>query len=134
MTPPIYTFLWLFPLRRGNVQLWILLNTQGWFVPSLIEIGLLALEKIFFFNFQYIFTLLLLSPLHLKNVESLYSKDELCQVWLKLAKRFRRRIRKCKSLQMYGQWAIIKSEKKKNNMSFQRRWTKNHMSIIFDSK
>jgi hypothetical protein len=32
------------------------------FIPSLIEIGLLVLEKIFK-NFQCIFTLLLLSPL-----------------------------------------------------------------------
>jgi hypothetical protein len=32
-------------------------------VPSLIEIGLLVLEKKIFKNFQCIFTLLLLSPL-----------------------------------------------------------------------
>jgi hypothetical protein len=35
---------------------------QGWYMPSLIEIGLLVLKKIFK-HFQCIFTLLWLSPL-----------------------------------------------------------------------
>ena len=37
--------------------------TQGWFVPSLIEFGPVVLEKKIFKNFQWFFTLLLLSPL-----------------------------------------------------------------------
>jgi hypothetical protein len=57
--------LWLFPLWKGPgpwfVQFWIPF-TKGWFVPSLIEIGLLVLKKIFK-SFQWIFTLSLLSPL-----------------------------------------------------------------------
>jgi hypothetical protein len=62
----------------------------------LIEFGLLVLEKIFE-NFQCIFTLLLLSPLgkglspSLNKLESPPLKDELCQVWLKLAQWFWRR-------------------------------------------
>jgi hypothetical protein len=59
-------------------------------MPSLIEIGLLVLEKIF-----KIFSVFLLfcdylpleksNPLHLNNLESPPPKDDLCQVWLKLA-------------------------------------------------
>jgi hypothetical protein len=72
---------------------------------SLIEIGLLVLEKKIFKNFQCIFTLLLLSPLGERQSPSYEQfripspKDDLCQVWLKLAKWFWRRSRKCKSLQ-----------------------------------
>jgi hypothetical protein len=39
------------------------------------------------------------NPLHLNNLESPSPKDDLCQVWLKLAKWFWRRSQKCKSLQ-----------------------------------
>jgi hypothetical protein len=66
-------------------------------MPSLIEIGLLVLEKKIFKNFQCIFTLcdyLPLekgNPLHLKNLESPPPKDDLCQVWLKSAQWFWRR-------------------------------------------
>jgi hypothetical protein len=71
-------------------------------MPSLMEIGLLVLEKILK-NFQCIFTLFLEkgNPLHLNNLES-PPKDDLCQVWLKLALWFWRS-RKCKSLQTDGQ-------------------------------
>jgi hypothetical protein len=68
--------------------------TQGLFVPSLIEFGLLILEKKIIKNFQCIFTHLLLSPLaemHLNKLESPPHKDDLCQVWLKLAHWFWRR-------------------------------------------
>jgi hypothetical protein len=44
-------FLWLFLLWRGNGLLFVQFRiafTQGWFVSSLIEIGLLVLEKILF--------------------------------------------------------------------------------------
>jgi hypothetical protein len=60
----------------------------------LIEFGLLVLEKKIFKNFQCIFTLSLLSPLemgyplHLNKLESPSPKDDLCQVWLKLAQWF----------------------------------------------
>jgi hypothetical protein len=52
-------------------------------MPCLIEFGLLVLEKILK-KIQYIFSLLLLSPL-LNNLESPTPNDDLCQVWLKLA-------------------------------------------------
>jgi hypothetical protein len=64
----------------------------------LIEFGQLVLEKKIFKNFQCIFTLSLLSPLrvkgyplHLKKLKSPPSKNDLCQVWLKLVMWFRRR-------------------------------------------
>jgi hypothetical protein len=56
--------LWLSTLWRGPgplfEQTWIPF-IQGWFVPSMIEFGLLVLK--IFKNFQCIFTLSLLSPL-----------------------------------------------------------------------
>jgi hypothetical protein len=42
-------------------------------------------------------------PLRLNKLESPLPKKDLCQVWLKLALRFWRRSRKCKSLQTDGQ-------------------------------
>jgi hypothetical protein len=58
----------------------------------LVEIGLLVLEKKILKNFQCISTLFLLSPLEQGpslsfekfTIPSLY-KDDLCQVWSKLA-------------------------------------------------
>jgi hypothetical protein len=78
-------------------------------MPSLIEIGLLVLEKkIFFKNFSVFLlfrdylSLEKDNPLHLKNLESPSPKDDLCQVWLKLTQWFWRRSRKCKILQTDG--------------------------------
>jgi hypothetical protein len=62
----------------------------------LIEFGLLNLGKVFK-NFQCIFTISLLSPLgdgyrlHLNKLESPRPKNDLCQVWLKMAQWFWRR-------------------------------------------
>ena len=50
--------------------------------------------------------------LPLNKRESPLPKDDLCQVWSKLAQRFWRRSRKCKSLQTDGQRAIRKSSMK----------------------
>jgi hypothetical protein len=75
----------------------------------LIEFGLLVLEKKIFKIFQCIFIVLLLYPLgegespSFEKLESPPPKDDLCQVWLKLAQWFWRRSRKCKSLQTDGQ-------------------------------
>jgi hypothetical protein len=109
---PIYAFLRLSPLWRGPGPLFEQFRipfTQGWFMSSLIEIGLLVLEKKIFKNFQCIFTLLWLSPLREGQSPSFEQfripspqKDDLCQVWLKLAKWFWRRSRKCKTLQTDG--------------------------------
>jgi hypothetical protein len=63
---PIFAFLRLSPLWRGPGPLFEQFRipyTQEWFMPSLIEIGQLVLEKKIFKNFQCIFTLLWLSPL-----------------------------------------------------------------------
>jgi hypothetical protein len=63
---PISAFLKLSPLWRRPSPLFEQFRipfTQGWFVPSLIEIGLLILENKIFKNFLCTFTLLLLSPL-----------------------------------------------------------------------
>jgi hypothetical protein len=58
-------FLWLFPLWRGPgplfVQVWIPF-IQGWLVQILSKIGLLVLEKIFFFNINTCKYLSLLWP------------------------------------------------------------------------
>ena len=70
--------------------------TKGCYVPTLVEIGPAVLEKIFEFC-QCIFAILILSPLgkgmviYLNKLESPLLKDALCQVWLRLAKRFWRR-------------------------------------------
>jgi hypothetical protein len=75
----------------------------------------------FWRSFLFIFTLLPLSPLgqgvsskgyplHLNKLESPPSKDDLCQVWLKLSMWFWRRTWKCKSIQTdAGQWVIRKA-------------------------
>jgi hypothetical protein len=63
----------------------------------LIDFAPLVLEKKILKNFQCIFTLSLLSPLGeglslpLHKHESPLPKDDLCQVWLKLAQWFWRR-------------------------------------------
>jgi hypothetical protein len=75
---PIFAFWRLSPLWRGPGPLFEQFRipfTQGWFMPSLIEIGLLILER-----FLKIFSVFLLfcdylplekgNPLHLNNLES----------------------------------------------------------------
>jgi hypothetical protein len=63
----------------------------------LIEFGLLVLEKIFlkifsvFLLFCYHLPLEMGNPLHLNKLKSPTHKDDLCQVWLKLAHWFWRR-------------------------------------------
>jgi hypothetical protein len=50
---PIFAFLWLSPLWRGPGPFFEQFRvpfTQEWFMPSLIEIGLLVLEKKIYFN------------------------------------------------------------------------------------
>jgi hypothetical protein len=59
------------------------------------------------------------NPLHLNNLESPFTKNDLCQVWLKLAQWFWRRSRKCKSLPTDGQRAIRIA-----HLSFQLKWAK----------
>ena len=70
--------------------------TQRCFVPSLVEIGPVVLEKkIKILNFVNVFSQFRNYPplekdgvLHLNKLESPSPKDDLCQVWFKLAKWF----------------------------------------------
>jgi hypothetical protein len=61
-------------------------------------------------------------PLHLKKLESPSPKDELCQVWLKLAQWFCRS-QNCKSLQTDRQTDRQRAIRKAH-LSFQLRWAK----------
>ena len=72
--------------------------TQGCFVPSLVKISQVVLEKKMFFNFVNVFSLFLNylplekgGALHLNKVEYPSPKDAMCQIWLKLAQWFWRR-------------------------------------------
>ena len=83
----------LSPLGKGRypsfVQTWILF-TQGCFVPSLVEIGPVVLEKKIFKLCLCILLIRNYLPLenggnlHLNKLESPSPRDALCQVWLKL--------------------------------------------------
>jgi hypothetical protein len=82
-----------FHLPKDNAyQVW--LNLACWFWRR-------RFFKIFsaFLLFRYYLPLEKGDPLHLNKLESPPPKDGLCQVWLKLARWFWRRSRKCKSLQ-----------------------------------
>ena len=75
--------------------------TQGCFVSSLVEIGLVVLEKKIFKVHQCNFVISLYSPLgkertfYLNKLESPSPRHAMCQVLLKLSQWFLRRRRKC---------------------------------------
>ena len=76
-------------------QTWIPF-TQGCFVPSLVEIGSVVLEKnifssIYFLLFHNYLPLEKDGALHLNKLESPSPKNALCWVWIKLALCFWRR-------------------------------------------
>jgi hypothetical protein len=89
-------FLQLSPLRSGPgfyFEQFRIPFTQGKFVPSLIEIGMLVLKKIFkivsvFLLFPYYLPLEYGVALHMNKSDSPLPKDDLCQLWLQLAQRF----------------------------------------------
>ena len=66
-------------------------SPKGCFVPNLVEIGQVVLEKkiLYFVDVLRLFQNYLLSEkgraLHLNKLDSPSPKDALCQVWLKLA-------------------------------------------------
>jgi hypothetical protein len=106
---PIFEFLWWSLLWRGSTplfeQFWISF-TKGWFVPSLIEIGLLfwrgfskKCSVYIYSSFCCYLTLDRDIALHLNNFESPFPNDDLCQIWLNLAQWFQKRSCKCESLQ-----------------------------------
>jgi hypothetical protein len=74
------------------------LKLAGWFWRR----RFLKKISVYFYSFVIISPLEKGNPLHLNNLESPLPKDDLCQVWLKLAQWFWRRSRKCKSLQTDG--------------------------------
>jgi hypothetical protein len=84
------------PSPKDNLyQVWLKLACWFW-------------RRFFFFNFsvfllfRYYLPLEKGYPLHLKKLEPPSPKDDLCQVWLKLALWFWRRNKKCNSLQTDG--------------------------------
>ena len=90
----------MYPWRTAWIFIWT--NTQEHFVPNLVEIGPVILDKkIFtFLHTWYIFVFLLFSPfrkghspetLYLNKLESTSCKDNLYQVWLAWAQWFWRR-------------------------------------------
>jgi hypothetical protein len=106
MIHPIFAFLWFSTLWRGpNPLICTDLNSLH---PSMIcyylnEIGLLFLENIKKKISEYLLSCYYLPlrkgiALYLYNCESPLPKDDLCLPWLRLAQRFWRRSRKCKSL------------------------------------
>ena len=73
-------------------QTWIIFTQEG-FVPSLVEIGPVVLKYYVkeFPLFCYYFPLEKGRGLHLNKLEFPSPKDDLCQVWLALVRRFWRR-------------------------------------------
>jgi hypothetical protein len=74
------------------------------------------------------------NPLPLNKLESPPPKDDLCQVWLKLAQWFWRRSQKCKSLQTDrrtdGQTDDGQKAIRIAHLSFQLRWAKNFKTPV----
>ena len=115
-------------------QNWIYI-TRGCFVPSLLEISPVVLEKKIFEFCQYIFIQLLLSPLgkghvlHLTKLEFPLLTAALYQVRLKLAQWFWRRRRKCAKLTTTKTMTTTTTDKgqiviRKARLSLQLRWAK----------
>jgi hypothetical protein len=85
-----------FPSPKDNLyQVW--LNLASWFWRRFLKMFSV------FLLFRYYLPLEKGYPLRLNKLESPPPKNDLCQVWLKLAQWFWRRSRKCKSLQTDGQ-------------------------------
>ena len=115
MTPPhFYIFAIISPLKRTWSFIWTNLNSLYpriictkfdwlWLAGSGKEDFLIKFSA--FSLLSYHLPLERDYPLHLNKLESPLPKDDLCQVWLKLVQRFRRRSRKCKSLQTDRQTA-----------------------------
>ena len=86
------------PLEKGgalHLKKNLIPFTQGYFMPSLVEIGPVVLEKILIFLlFQNYLPLENGGGLHLNKLESPSVKDALCQVWLKLVPWFLKRFLK----------------------------------------
>ena len=103
-------------------QTWIPF-TQGCFVLTLVEIGLVVLEKRFlnlvdvFLLFHNYLPFKKGMVFHLNKLEFPSPRDTLCQVWLKLALWFWRRRWKCEK--------FTDGRTDDAHLSFQLRWAKN---------
>jgi hypothetical protein len=108
-----------FPLPKADLYQ-VLLKLASWFWRK-------RFLKLFskFLLFCYYLPLAKGVVLHLYNSESSLPKDDLCQRWLKLTKRFWRRSQKCKSLtdrrQADGQTDDGQRVIRKAHLSFQPR-------------
>ena len=101
----IFAFSLLTPVGKGQgpsfYQNWFPF-TQGCFVPKLVKVGPVILEKKIFEFRQCIFAILLFFPFgkgrvfYLNKLDSPSPKDALCQLWSKFAHCFWRRGWKCK--------------------------------------
>ena len=110
-----------FPSPKDDLyQVWLKLAQWFWRRRFLKNFSVFLL-------FRYYLPLEKGVALHLNKLESPCPKDDLCQVWLKLAQWFWRS-QKCESLQTDrktdGQRAIRKA-----HLSFQSRWAKNAKTI-----
>jgi hypothetical protein len=110
------------PLPKDDLcQVWLKLACWFWrrrffkyFSVFLLFCDYLPLEKV--------------NPFYLNNLESPSPKDDLCQVWLKLAQWFWRS-RKCKSLWTDGRTDDGQQAIRIVHLSFQLRWAKNTEEI-----
>jgi hypothetical protein len=130
---PIFAFLWLSPLWRETGPLheqFRIPISYGWFVPILIEIGPLVVEKKIFKKFQCIFTLLLLSPLGERQSPSFEQfRIPSPQEWfvlslVKIDPMVLKKKSKIKSLQTDGRTDGRRAIRIAH-LSFQLRWAKN---------
>jgi hypothetical protein len=137
MTPPhFYIFVIISPLKRTWSFIWTNLNSLhpriictkfDWIWPA--GSGEEDFLKNFsaFLLFRYYLPLEKGDPLHLNTLESPPPKDDLCQVWLKLALWFWRS-RKCKGQTDDGQTAIRIA-----HLSFQLRWANKKGRYLLDN-
>jgi hypothetical protein len=128
---PILTFFVIIsPLKRTWCYNWTNLNPLypminctkfDWIWPSCFWTRRFKKKLSVFLLFCYYLPLGKGVSLHLNKPEFPFPKDELCQVWLKLALWFWRRSRKCKSLQTDGRTGGRRATRKAH-LSFQLRW------------
>ena len=101
--------------------------TQGYSVPSLVEIGQVVLEKKIFKSRQCIFSMWLVFPLekcmalNLNKFEFPLSKNTLCNVWLKLAQQFWRRFSKVVNIFQFFLWSSLRKRARSKTNPFNPR-------------
>jgi hypothetical protein len=91
MVNPLHLNKLEFPSPKNNLYQ-VRLNLACWFWRRFLKMFSVFLLFCYYLPFE------MGNPLHLNKLESPSPRDDLCQVWLKLAQWFWRRIQKCKSL------------------------------------